>query len=340
MSESIDLFSLLQFPEDSPPTLSPEEVRNELNSFAEGQFKFDIPPGDFDPTSAKSGSHFQTLSMDRMGNVTTIPSKPPADTSSGTTVSALVQQAHKNGKLESAAFAAPSKDQSFTTTAIPPQPHHSLTQKWDPSSPIQSIVVPSVVNNPAAPLSLSSAYNQTFLQQPIPQQQQQHQQPQLNSANLSTYTPYRYPVPTPNLVSSSTLPNPIIISTKETPLVQITPTVPANEPYPSESDAPVSPAEDKRKRNTAASARFRLRKKAKLEALEVTARDMTLKAETLSKLVRELETEVSWLRGLLIGRDGPSKVQLLTEMYNKNRDFILGLTDGAALATSTPSQSV
>ncbi|RIA90553.1 hypothetical protein C1645_769600 [Glomus cerebriforme] len=61
--------------------------------------------------------------------------------------------------------------------------------------------------------------------------------------------------------------------------------------------------EDKRRRNTAASARFRIKKKMREQALEKTAREMTTKAEMLENRVKELEREIKWLKNLLIEKD-------------------------------------
>ncbi|KAG0249839.1 hypothetical protein BG011_008873 [Mortierella polycephala] len=61
--------------------------------------------------------------------------------------------------------------------------------------------------------------------------------------------------------------------------------------------------EDKRRRNTAASARFRQKKKLRELALENTAREQTVRAETLENRVKELEMEVRWLRGLIVEKD-------------------------------------
>ncbi|KAF9090384.1 hypothetical protein BGX29_011511 [Mortierella sp. GBA35] len=65
----------------------------------------------------------------------------------------------------------------------------------------------------------------------------------------------------------------------------------------------VAAEEDKRKRNTAASARFRQKKKLREQALEQTAKEQTLRAEGLENRVRELEMEVRWLRGLIVEKD-------------------------------------
>ncbi|KAF9403563.1 hypothetical protein BGZ94_004566 [Podila epigama] len=61
--------------------------------------------------------------------------------------------------------------------------------------------------------------------------------------------------------------------------------------------------EDKRRRNTAASARFRYKKKLREQALEQTAKEQTVRAETLEARVKELEMEVKWLRGLIVEKD-------------------------------------
>ncbi|KAI8136895.1 hypothetical protein BJV82DRAFT_637675 [Fennellomyces sp. T-0311] len=61
--------------------------------------------------------------------------------------------------------------------------------------------------------------------------------------------------------------------------------------------------EDKRRRNTAASARFRMKKKMREQALEQTAKEMTVKADELEKRVKELEMEAKWLRALVIEKD-------------------------------------
>lgn len=65
----------------------------------------------------------------------------------------------------------------------------------------------------------------------------------------------------------------------------------------------VAAEEDKRRRNTAASARFRYKKKLREQALEQTAKEQTLRAETLETRVKELEMEVKWLRGLIVEKD-------------------------------------
>jgi hypothetical protein len=61
--------------------------------------------------------------------------------------------------------------------------------------------------------------------------------------------------------------------------------------------------EEKRKRNTAASARFRMKKKQREQALQQTVQEMTTKTEQLEKRCKELELEAKWLRALLIEKN-------------------------------------
>ncbi|CAG8483638.1 6379_t:CDS:1 [Diversispora eburnea] len=71
----------------------------------------------------------------------------------------------------------------------------------------------------------------------------------------------------------------------------------------SEVSAKMAAEEDKRRRNTAASARFRVKKKQREQALERTAKEMSQKAETLENRVKELEKEIRWLKNLIIEKD-------------------------------------
>lgn len=57
--------------------------------------------------------------------------------------------------------------------------------------------------------------------------------------------------------------------------------------------------EDKRRRNTAASARFRVKKKQREQNLERTAKEMTDKAAALEARIGQLEMENKWLKSLI-----------------------------------------
>lgn len=69
----------------------------------------------------------------------------------------------------------------------------------------------------------------------------------------------------------------------------------------------VAAEEDKRRRNTAASARFRVKKKQREAALEKSAKEMSDKVSSLEAKITQLETENQWLKKLILEKnDGTS----------------------------------
>lgn len=70
------------------------------------------------------------------------------------------------------------------------------------------------------------------------------------------------------------------------------------------NSTPLNPAEDKRRRNTAASARFRLKKKEREAALEKKAKELEVKVSELEKECEGLRRENGWLKGLVVGVTG------------------------------------
>lgn len=72
--------------------------------------------------------------------------------------------------------------------------------------------------------------------------------------------------------------------------------------------------EDKRRRNTAASARFRVKKKQREQALEKQAKEMTDKVQKLEGKVQQLEMENKWLKGLITEK---SDVKGVEDKYRK-----------------------
>lgn len=67
--------------------------------------------------------------------------------------------------------------------------------------------------------------------------------------------------------------------------------------------ARVAAEEDKRRRNTAASARFRIKKKQRDQAIEKAAKEMAERVEALEKKISTLELENRWLRNLLVEKN-------------------------------------
>jgi Basic region leucine zipper len=82
----------------------------------------------------------------------------------------------------------------------------------------------------------------------------------------------------------------------------------SNESNPS-NGTPVSIAEDKRRRNTAASARFRLKKKEREAALETRAKELEMKVNELERECEGLRRENGWLKGLVVGVTGAAAQQ-------------------------------
>ncbi|KAJ5747853.1 uncharacterized protein N7511_009549 [Penicillium nucicola] len=77
--------------------------------------------------------------------------------------------------------------------------------------------------------------------------------------------------------------------------------------------------EDKRRRNTAASARFRVKKKQREAALEQTVKETTDKNDILASRVSQLELENHWLRGLIMEKNGTDEQteQDISDMFKK-----------------------
>ncbi|BFZ56991.1 hypothetical protein PYCC9005_004041 [Savitreella phatthalungensis] len=72
--------------------------------------------------------------------------------------------------------------------------------------------------------------------------------------------------------------------------------------------------EDKRRRNTAASARFRVKKKQREQALQESAKQMSDKCSSLEGRIRELELENKWLRSLLKPVDNKQASSVLSTL--------------------------
>ncbi|KAJ6618319.1 hypothetical protein B0H10DRAFT_2030295 [Mycena sp. CBHHK59/15] len=73
------------------------------------------------------------------------------------------------------------------------------------------------------------------------------------------------------------------------------------------SVTPVNVAEDKRRRNTAASARFRLKKKEREAALESRAKELEGRVNELERECEGLRRENGWLKGLVVGVTGAAQ---------------------------------
>lgn len=70
---------------------------------------------------------------------------------------------------------------------------------------------------------------------------------------------------------------------------------------------PLSAAEDKRRRNTAASARFRMKKKEREAALEGKSKELEQRVNELERECEGLRRENGWLKGLVVGVTGAAQ---------------------------------
>lgn len=66
--------------------------------------------------------------------------------------------------------------------------------------------------------------------------------------------------------------------------------------------------EDKRRRNTAASARFRIKKKQREQAMEQTAKELQDKVQQLEAKIMQLEMENKWLKNLVVEKNSVKSV--------------------------------
>ncbi|KAL8854765.1 MAG: hypothetical protein Q9221_000548 [Calogaya cf. arnoldii] len=74
--------------------------------------------------------------------------------------------------------------------------------------------------------------------------------------------------------------------------------------FSQDESARIATEEDKRRRNTAASARFRVKKKQREAALEQKAKELNDRTSTLEQRIGQLQTENEWLKSLITEKKG------------------------------------
>ncbi|KAI0743959.1 hypothetical protein C8Q80DRAFT_871044 [Daedaleopsis nitida] len=93
----------------------------------------------------------------------------------------------------------------------------------------------------------------------------------------------------------------------------------ADSPDDKDSSTPMNATEDKRRRNTAASARFRLKKKEREAALERKAKELEVRVSELEKECEALRRENGWLKGLVVGVTGAGAVQQQAQLQQQHQ---------------------
>lgn len=86
-----------------------------------------------------------------------------------------------------------------------------------------------------------------------------------------------------------------------------------------EEQSRLAAEEDKRRRNTAASARFRVKKKAREQALEKRERELSEKVSRLEARVQHLETENKWLREMVMEKTGGTDTILSAVLKDRKK---------------------
>ncbi|RMZ92345.1 hypothetical protein DV736_g408, partial [Chaetothyriales sp. CBS 134916] len=83
----------------------------------------------------------------------------------------------------------------------------------------------------------------------------------------------------------------------------------------SEEKSRIAAEEDKRRRNTAASARFRVKKKQREQALERTVKEVNDKNTKLEAKINQLEMENKWLKDLITEKNAMQSREELEHKY-------------------------
>jgi len=87
----------------------------------------------------------------------------------------------------------------------------------------------------------------------------------------------------------------------------------------SEEKSRLAAEEDKRRRNTAASARFRIKKKQREQALERTVKEVQEKNDKLEAKLSQLEMENKWLKDLITEKNGMQSKEEMAAAYQQFR---------------------
>lgn len=99
-----------------------------------------------------------------------------------------------------------------------------------------------------------------------------------------------------------------------------------------EDQSRLAAEEDKRRRNTAASARFRIKKKQREQALEKQAKEMGDKLSSLEAKVQQLEMENKWLKGLITEKSDVKTIDFAQMKKESEERSSENRTDGVGTA--------
>ncbi|KAI6022672.1 hypothetical protein EDC04DRAFT_2574987 [Pisolithus marmoratus] len=201
------------------------------------------------------------------------------------------------------------------TAAVPPFDIHSLLASFGANPFLPPAPTPVPQQNSAAPtqfsaipslaqlIALQSAHGVTYPVPPPPPTVPAQQAP-VQSPSVPVPTPVPAPQPPAKrarTTKSQSLADHSDVSAAQSPQ---DPASPATSTQTESTSQVFAAAEDKRRRNTAASARFRLKKKEREAALERRAKELEERVLELERECEGLRRENGWLKGLVVGVTG------------------------------------
>ncbi|KAG0340168.1 hypothetical protein BG000_000546 [Podila horticola] len=317
MSDNSLLSLIANLNSESPvQASSPEDYAAELSLWTNAEFTFDMPPG-LGIFEGDSGFESFTNTTDTTPSTSTsIAESTSTPTTASTTLTdaitpsldflnlpqslpeprplSLLERTRQRNPVSA------EEPRALQEQVAAVNSFHSLLAAYSASAQLQQLqqlqqeqqnILSSLANPLSAPTTPAAA---KLLRQPMPQYKEPTTKRQKTSTTSST---------------SATVPSSPMTVLESTPSAQdIGDGYELSAADSFSKDDPdyltkVAVEEDKRRRNTAASARFRQKKKLREQALEQTAREQTLRAEGLEARVKELEMEVRWLRGLIVEKD-------------------------------------
>ncbi|KAG0357937.1 hypothetical protein BG005_002926 [Podila minutissima] len=312
MSDNSLLSLIANLNSESPvQASSPEDYTAELSLWTNAEFTFDVPPGlgifegdsgfeSFTDTIPSTSSSM-TESISTPSTTTTTLTDAITPTLDFLNLPQSLPEPRPLSLLERTRQRNPvsvEEPRALHEQVAAVNSFHSLLAAYSASAQLQQLqqeqqnILSSLANTPlSAPTTPAAA---KLLRQPMPQYKEPTAKRQKTSTTSST------PV---------TVPSSLMTVLESTPSAQdIGDGYELSAADSFSKDDPeyltkVAVEEDKRRRNTAASARFRQKKKLREQALEQTAREQTQRAEGLEARVKELEMEVRWLRGLIVEKD-------------------------------------
>ncbi|KAI6036578.1 hypothetical protein BKA83DRAFT_4164855 [Pisolithus microcarpus] len=213
---------------------------------------------------------------------------------------------------------------SDPTAAVPPFDLNSLLASFGANPFLPPAPVPAPSQNNAVPsqfsaipslaqlIALQTAHGVNYTVPPPPptvltQPTAVHAPVQSSPAS----GPISAPIPQPSAKRARTVKNQSLsdhsdISAAQSPQDPASPAASTQNETTSQTFAA---AEDKRRRNTAASARFRLKKKEREAALERRAKELEERVLELERECEGLRRENGWLKGLVVGVTGAGAAQ-------------------------------